>query len=106
MRHWGVMSTEAPTVDNIQVADEVKAQILELLAWHLWRVKVRLGTEDGSCKSYDPLHVDLEEKEAHTYVFDLWDGGRHHPYESLQQLEQGLEDNTVEEIQEWHEEER
>ena len=49
---------------------------------------------------------DLENKDAHTYVFDLWDGGRHHPYESLQQLEQGLEDDTVKEIQEWVEEEK
>lgn len=51
-------------------------------------------------KSYDPLRIDEEEKIAHTYAFDLWDGGRHHPYESLEQVVQGIRKEAVENLRE------
>lgn len=41
-------------------------------------------------KSYDPLVIDLETNTAHSYVFELGDGGRHHSYESLEELEERL----------------
>lgn len=37
-------------------------------------------------KSYDPLSITENDKVAHTYMYDLLDGGRHHPYESLGEL--------------------
>jgi hypothetical protein len=36
---------------------------------------------------YDPMDIELKEKMAHSYVFDLEDGGRHHPYKDLEHLE-------------------
>ena len=35
---------------------------------------------DGHCKSYDPL--TFFEGQAHSYVLNLEDGGRHHPYKT------------------------
>jgi hypothetical protein len=37
-------------------------------------------------KMYDPMTIDEDKKIAHSYVFDLNDGGRHHSYESLEQV--------------------
>lgn len=37
----------------------------------------------GPHKSYDPLSISREDGKlvAHSYVFDLWDGGRHHAWD-------------------------
>lgn len=50
------------------------ADVLRLIGW------------DGNSKFYDPLTIDTQTKVAHSYAFNLWDGGRHHPYESLEQI--------------------
>lgn len=42
-------------------------------------IMMRLGVWDGHCKSYDPLLIKGDV--AHSYVFDLEDGGRHHPFD-------------------------
>ena len=65
--------------DRKLTASEVEAYFQAL-----WDIQLVLGIQDGHCKSYDPLTIDGDT--AHTYVFDLWDGGRHHHFESLRQL--------------------
>lgn len=62
----------------------------------LWDVLLGLGIQDGHCKMYDPLtiHGDM----ADTYVFDLKDGGRHHPFTSLKQLRKDALEEVVEAI--------
>lgn len=62
----------------------------EVYAQALADVMYVLGANDGGGKGYDPLTLDTENKMAYTYVFDLWDGGREHPYESLKQLRHGM----------------
>ncbi len=49
---------------------------------------------------YDPLVIDLEKKEAHSYVFHLDDGGRHHPFESRLELEEKLKQEGISRIRE------
>jgi len=46
---------------------------------------LKLGIEDGYCKSYDPLLI--EDDKCHSYVFDLDDSGKHHPYKHLREIE-------------------
>jgi hypothetical protein len=63
-------------------------------------------------KSYDPLTIEDSERGrvAHTYVFDLWDGGRHHPLEGKtnEELAKAMFDETLERIRslEWQPAER
>jgi hypothetical protein len=57
---------------------------VESYAQALWDILLELGIQDGHSKSYDPLTI--EGKIAHTYVFDLEDGGRHHEFKDLEQL--------------------
>lgn len=89
---------------HIRIEDgDVTEREAEAYAQGLYDALQMAGIYDGHCKSYDPLVIaervepktlsscpfeDLPERpnpragerylEAHTYVFDLWDGGRHH----------------------------
>lgn len=60
---------------------------LEGMAYGIWRTLVLTGRQDGYHKMCDPLTFVDDEKEVFSYVFDLWDGGRHHKYTSLSQVE-------------------
>jgi hypothetical protein len=51
---------------------------------------------DSHCKMYDPLTI--EGKTAHSYVFDLEDGGRHHTFKNLTQLKEMILKETVDNI--------
>jgi hypothetical protein len=62
----------------------------------LWDVMLALGVEDGHCKSYDPLTIEGDC--AHSYVFDLHDGGRHHTTLSLKEICKSALQETVERI--------
>lgn len=50
----------------------------------------------GHHKMYDPLTI--EGKVAHSYVFDLEDGGRHHSFKDLWHLRDAILWETVERI--------
>jgi len=56
---------------------------LEAYAQALYDVWLALGVQDGHHKSYDPLTIErtTHRTVAHSYVFDLWDGGRHHEWD-------------------------
>lgn len=68
---------------------------VEIYAQACYDIILKLGIQDGHCKSYDPMTIDTDNKIAHSYVFDLWDGGRHHPYESLEQIKDSVLEETV-----------
>jgi len=57
---------------------------------------LKLGIEDGYCKFYDPLLI--EDDKCHSYVFDLGDDGRHHPYKNLREIEDRLFNEVVKRI--------
>lgn len=87
------------TIDDLNLSEQQKAKVLSLLAFHLWQIQVKLGIQDGSYKpAYDPLHIDLDQRIAWTYVFDLWTGGRRHPFESLAHIEEALVKETIAEV--------
>lgn len=76
-----------------------RARVLEWFARKFW-----VATEEGSgepeyhSKSYDPLTIELASNgggTAHSYVFDFHDGGRHHYFDSLDQLEDWLMEELI-----------
>lgn len=75
-------------------------EYVEGYAQACWDILIGLDIQDGYCKSYDPLTIDENTKVAHSYVFNLWDGGRHHSYENMEQIMRGLEKETLELVKE------
>lgn len=79
------------SVDDLPLTEDQKEMVLEWYAQKIWGGL----SERGHCKSYDPLII--EGKVAHSYIFDLngldhrTDGGRHHNFKTLPQLEERLE---------------
>lgn len=72
------------TIDDLPLTDDQKEMVLEWFAQKIWNVL----DEPGHCKGYDPLII--EGKTAHSYIFNFSDGGRHHPFTSLKDLEDML----------------
>ena len=66
--------------------EPITAAEVEAFACGLYEGLLAAGVEDVGGKSYDPLTIDEERKVAHSYVFNLWDGGRHHEYKTLRGL--------------------
>ena len=76
-----------------------KEAVLELFARLLWRI-LEEGGGDPDCyhKSYDPLVI--EGNKAHSYVFSLSEqGGRHHEFDTLEELEGRLVKDAIDRIQ-------
>jgi hypothetical protein len=76
-----------------------RAQILEWLAFKIWVAGVEgAGDGDYHSKSYDPLTIELDSwggGVAHSYVFNFHDGGRHHTFHSLDELEDWLFEEAI-----------
>lgn len=89
------------SLDDLPLTDDQKALVLEWFARKLWVIlEEGSGEPDYYGKSYDPLVIDLEEKQAHSYVFHLSDGGRHHPFADLLELEEKLKQEGIDRIRE------
>lgn len=87
------------TLDDLPLDDTQKGLVLEWFARKLWvMLEEGSGEPDYYGKMYDPLVIDLEAKEAHSYVFDLPDGGRHHPFSDLLDLEEELKQEGIRRI--------
>lgn len=71
-------------IDDLPFTDDQKEMVLEWFAQKIWRSL----DETGHCKSYDPLII--EGKTAHSYIFNFRDGGRHHGFSTLSELEDSL----------------
>ncbi len=86
------------SIDELPLTQAQKECVLEWLARKLWVIyEESSGEPDYYGKSYDPLVIEGDT--AHSYVFNLWDGGRHHVFENLKQLEDGLIKETIENLQ-------
>jgi len=85
-------------IDDLDLTEEQKKQVLRLIAWHLWHIYQESNPDgpDYHCKSYDPL--DFWEDQVHSYVFDMEDGGRHHNYKNLQHVECMIIAETIEKL--------
>lgn len=85
------------TIDDLDLTDEQKKDVLMWYARKLWVIiEESSGEPDYYCKSYDPLLIDDVTNIAYSYVFDLNNGGRTHPFKSLEQLEEWLTKETIE----------
>ena len=84
-------------IDDLPFSDDSKRQVLEWFARKLWTLlEDGSGEPDYHCKMYDPLVI--EDNVAHSYVFDLENGGRHHPFDDLAHLEKMLIDEGIKRI--------
>jgi len=85
------------TIDDLPFNEDAKIMVMEWFARKLWYL-LEEGSNDPDyhCKSYDPLVI--VGNTAHSYVFDMEDGGRHHPFNNLEHLEKMLMDEGIERI--------
>ena len=92
-------------LDDLPLSEPQKECVLEWFARKLW-IMLEEGSEepDYYCKSYDPLRI--EGKEAHSYVFSLGDGGRHHDFKNLAHLEKMLVEEGISSVKTLRWEER
>ena len=88
---------EYVSIDDLPFTPAQKEVALEWLAWQLSKILYGVSGEDFCGKTYDPLFIQGDT--AHSYAFDLWDGGRHHKFETLKQVEDGLVKETIERLQ-------
>lgn len=77
------------TLSDLGLIKEQEEAVLMWFARKLWVIlEEGSGEPDYYCKVYDPLLISGNL--AYSYVFNFEDGGRHHPFESLEQLEEML----------------
>lgn len=74
---------------------------IESYAHACYELLTELGIQDGHHKMYDPLTI--EGNVAHSYVFDLEDGGRHHYFNDLGHLRKMILEETANIIKEDYE---
>ena len=72
------------TINDLPLTKDQKEMVLEWFAQKIWFTL----DEPGHCKTYDPLII--EGNVAHSYIFNLNTGGRHHEFDSLEHLEELL----------------
>jgi len=63
---------------------------LEGMAEGIWRTGVELTDRDYHSKMSDPLYIGEDLDDVYSYVFDFHDGGRHHSFENLEEIYEGL----------------
>ncbi len=67
---------------------------LEGMAYGIWMQKYAVEG-DGHSKMSDPLYIDPKQlNDVYSYVFDFIDGGRHHSFKSLKEIEEALIEET------------
>jgi len=87
------------SIDDLPFTHKQKEIVLEWFARKLWvLLEEGSGEPDYYGKSFDPLVI--EGYTAHSYVFDLEDGGRHHDFRDLEHLERMLMGEGIREIRE------
>jgi hypothetical protein len=84
------------TITDLPLSPAQKECVVEYLAWQLIELLEAITGSDPCGKTYDPLFI--QDGTAHSYAFDLWDGGRHHKFESLEQVEEGMRKEVIERI--------
>jgi len=89
-QRWG---NEYYSVDDLPLTYQQKLCVVEYLARWLWRLLLDTEIMDSHCKSYDPLMI--VDGKAHSYVFDMEDGGRHHLFNDLKHLEEMMYKETL-----------
>jgi hypothetical protein len=92
-------SNDLFSIDDLTtLTKEQKEEVLMWFARKLWvLLEEGSGNPDYYGKAYDPLLI--EGNIAHSYVFDFQDGGRHHDFENLSDLEKMLMQEGIDTIQ-------
>ena len=79
------------SIDDLPLNEAQKACVLEWIAQKLQQTKLARECDVWQMgKSYDPLDIKLENKTAHSYVMEMSDGGRHHKYNKMSEIEDAI----------------
>jgi len=70
--------------------------IVEAYVQGMWDIYLEIGG-DSHCKSYDPLTI-TPGNVANSYVLELEDGGRHHKFNSLEELKKKCLEEMVDKV--------
>lgn len=62
------------------------ARFIEGYAAALWHLILAFDWMEGHCKTYDPMTIDGDT--MHSHVFDMKNGGRHHPISDYKDKEE------------------
>lgn len=80
---------EWQTIDDLPLSELQKASVLEWVAQKLGQTKVARDEDIWTYgKSYDPLYITGNV--AHSYVIDMHDGGRHHNFKEMKEVEAAI----------------
>jgi hypothetical protein len=82
-------------IDSLPLSPIQKVCVLEWFAQKLVHIDLEVTGNMSCSQPYDPLLIDLPKKTAHSYAFDLTTGGRHHPFETLKEIEDSLVEETI-----------
>ncbi len=91
-----IYETDTISIGVLQLTDEQKERVLEWYAEKVWQLLQDLDISDGCSKRYDPLTI--KDGIAHSYVFDLEDGGRRHFFRDYEHLEEMIQNELLETI--------
>ena len=86
------------SLSEITLTKKQKIEVLEWYAYKVWMLQIKKNIVDGSMKMYDPLEIDIYNKISHSYVFNFEDGGRHHPFNTLDDIEKWLFNESLKEV--------
>ena len=84
-------------IKDLKDIDTVTALMIEAYALACTDIMYAMTKDSPCAKSYDPMRI--EGMTAHSYAFDLKDGGRHHDlteYESVGEILEYLVKETLE----------
>ena len=100
MDHLGRAETINELADKLLYADKdrIKKAVLEWYAKKLDRMMQETVGESPGAKSYDPLSFESCDDGtyiAHSYAFDMKDGGRHHHGLTFNEVEEYITQETI-----------
>jgi hypothetical protein len=90
------MTNDYHTIDDLPLTSAQKERVLEWFARKIATVMGKVTGYHPCSKSYDPLMI--EDNIAHSYAFELEDGGRHHDFNDLKHLEKMMVNELITEM--------
>lgn len=88
---------ESKKFTDLNLNPAQQKEVVEWLAYQYRLILLGLNVADSvGYKTYDPLTI--EGNVAHSYVFDLEDGGRHHEFTDYDSLVDSLTNEVIRDI--------
>lgn len=85
------------SIDDLDLSEKDKAQVLCWYARKMWELREELCDGDFYHKRNDPLVIDLDEKEANSYVLSM----EAVQFSNLEEIEQLIDKNVKDAVMEF-----